>query len=93
MSRVRIDEDIHPQSEFRVALTAFVKQTHDTRHPMVLMQRGRDVAVLVDVHEYERMHERIELLEEVYKAEEQIASGDGIAHGDAKTRVLSKLSP
>jgi len=28
----------------------------------------------------------------VYKAEEQIASGDGIVHEDAKARVLSGLA-
>ncbi len=48
---------------------------------------------MVDVHEYERMQERLEILEELYKAEEQIASGDGIAHENAKNRVLSKLAP
>ncbi|WP_206841038.1 hypothetical protein [Marinobacterium iners] len=47
----------------------------------------------MDVHEYERMQERLEILEELYKAEEQIASGDGIAHENAKNRVLSKLAP
>lgn len=37
------------------------------------------------------MQERLIILEEVFKAEEQIASGDGIAHEDAKARVLSGL--
>tara|TARA_R110001583_G_scaffold195152_1_gene369718 strand:+ start:1147 stop:1428 length:282 start_codon:yes stop_codon:yes gene_type:complete len=92
MSRVRVDQDIRPLSEFRAGVATFVKQLHETRRPMVLTQRGRGVAVLVDVHEYERMQERLEVLEEVYKAEEQIASGDGIAHGDAKARVLSRLA-
>ena len=46
----------------------------------------------MDVHEYEKMQERLEILEEVYRAEEQIASGDGIAHEDAKARVLSGLA-
>ena len=62
-----------------------------TRRPMVLTQRGRGVAVLVDAQEYERMQERLELLEEIYKAEEQIASGEGISHEDARSRVLDKL--
>lgn len=39
------------------------------------------------------MQERLEVLEDVYKAEEQIASGDGIAHQEAKMRVLSRLAP
>ncbi len=37
------------------------------------------------------MQDRLELLEEIYKAEEQIASGAGVAHQDAKARILNKL--
>jgi len=91
MSRVRVDEDIRPLSEFRAGVATFVKQIHETRRPMVLTQRGRGVAVLVDVQEYERMQERLELLEEVYKAEEQVANGEGISHEEAKSRVLGRL--
>ena len=91
MLRVRVDEDIRPLSEFRAGVATFVKQIHETRRPMVLTQRGRGVAVLVDVQEYERMQERLELLEEVYKAEEQIASGEGISQEDARSRVLGRL--
>lgn len=92
MSRVRVDEDIRPLSEFRAGVATFVKQIHETRRPMVLTQRGRGVAVLVDVHEYERMQERLEVLEEIYKAEEQLAAGDGISHEEARARVLGKLA-
>ena len=92
MSRVRVDEDIRPLSEFRAGVASFVKQIHETRRPMVLTQRGRGVVVLVDVQEYEKMQERLELLEEVYKAEEQLANGEGISHEEAKSRVLSRLA-
>ncbi len=92
MSRVRVDEDIRPLSEFRAGVATFIKQLQENRRPMVLTQRGRGVAVLVGVHEYEKMQERLEILEELYKAEEQIASGDGIGHEDAKARVLNGLA-
>ncbi|KPD24088.1 MULTISPECIES: type II toxin-antitoxin system Phd/YefM family antitoxin [Idiomarina] len=92
MTRVRVDEDIRPLSEFRAGVASFVKQIHETRRPMVLTQRGRGVVVLVDVQEYEKMQERLELLEEVYKAEEQLANGEGISHEEAKSRVLSRLA-
>lgn len=92
MSRVRVDEDIRPLSEFRAGVATFVKQIHETRRPMVLTQRGRGVAVLVDVQEYERMQGRLELLEELYKAEEQLANGKGISHEQAKSRVLDRLA-
>ena len=92
MTRVHVDEDIRPLSEFRAGVAKFVKQIHETRRPMVLTQRGRGVAVLVDVQEYEKMQERLEVLEEVYRAEEQIANGAGISHEDAKSRILTKLA-
>lgn len=90
MSNLRVDEDIRPLSEFRAGVAGFVKQLHETRRPMVLTQRGRGVAVLVDVHEYEKMQARLELLEEIYKAEEQINAGEGVSHSDAKQRILAK---
>lgn len=92
MSRVRVDKDIRPLSEFRAGVATFVKQIHETRRPMVLTQRGRGVAVLLDVHAYESMQERLEMLEDIYKADEQIAAGFGIAHEDAKARVLGRLA-
>lgn len=91
MSRVRVNEDIRPLSEFRAGVASFIKQLQETRRPMILTQRGRGVAVLVGVHEYEKMQERLEMLEEIYRAEEQIAAGEGIAHEDAKARVLGGL--
>jgi prevent-host-death family protein len=92
MSRVRVNKDIRLLSEFRAGVATFIKQLHENLRPMVLTQRGRGVVVLLDVHEYEKMQERLEILEELYKAEEQIASGDGIAHEDAQARVLSGLA-
>lgn len=92
MSKVRVDEDIRPLSEFRAGVASFVKQVHETRRPMVLTQRGRGVAVLVDVHEFELMQERLEILEDIYRAEEQLAAGEGVPHSEARTRVLKRLA-
>lgn len=92
MSRLRVDEDIRPLSEFRAGVASFIKQLQETRRPMILTQRGRGVAVLVGVHEYEKMQERLEMLEEIYRAEEQIAAGEGVAHEGAKARVLRGLA-
>lgn len=91
MSKVRIDEDIRPLSEFRAEVASFVKQIQKTRRPLVLTQRGRGVAVLVDVREFASMQERLDLVEDVYRAEEQLAAGEGISHEEARTRVLQRL--
>lgn len=92
MSKVRVDKDIRPLSEFRAGVASFVRQIHETRRPMVLTQRGRGVAVLMDVHEFELMQERLEILEDIYRAEEQLAAAEGVPHEEALTRVLKRLA-
>jgi antitoxin YefM len=68
-----------------------VKQVNETRRPMVLTQHGRGVAVLVDIHEFEAMRERLALLEDIALAEAQIAAGRVTPHEEAKARALKKL--
>jgi len=92
MSKVRIDEDIRPLSEFRAGVASFVKQVRESRRPLVLTQRGRGVAVLLDAQEFESMQERLEILEDIYRAEEQLAAGEGVPHEEAKARVLNELA-
>ena len=91
MGRARFDEDIRPLTEFRSGAAGFLKQIQETKRPLVLTQRGRGVAVLVDVRQYEAMQERLELLEDLYQADRQLQAGEGVDHADAKARVLSRL--
>jgi prevent-host-death family protein len=92
MSKVRVDEDIRPLSEFRAEVASFVKHIRETRRPMVLTQRGRGVAVLIDVNEFELMQERLEILEDIYRAEEQLAAGGGVPQEEARARVLKGIA-
>ncbi|MDN5870764.1 MAG: type II toxin-antitoxin system Phd/YefM family antitoxin [Nitrococcus sp.] len=92
MVKIRVDEDIRSLSEFRAGVASFVKQVHETRRPMVLTQRGRGVAVLLDVHEFEAMQARLEILEDIYRAEEQLAAGEGVPHGKAEAQVLKRIT-
>lgn len=91
MPKFRVDEDIRPLSDFRAGIASFVKQINETHRPMVLTQRGRGVAVLIGVHEYQRMQERLELLEDIHRAEAQIEAGEGIPHANAKHKILKGL--
>ncbi|EPX4144762.1 type II toxin-antitoxin system Phd/YefM family antitoxin [Vibrio vulnificus] len=91
MSRIHFDQDIQPLSEFRAGVTSFIKQTNETRRPLVITQRGKGVAVVLDVAEYEAMQEKIELLEEMRTAEAQLASGLGVSNDDARAQVLGRI--
>jgi antitoxin YefM len=87
----RFSQDIRSLSEFRANAAAFVQQVRSTRRPLVLTQHGRGAAVLLDVTEYERLIEQVELLQEVQSAEQQLAEGRGVEHGEARDQVMARL--
>lgn len=91
MRRMIIGEDIRPLSEFRSSVSTLLKQVHDTKRPVVITQHGKGVAVLLDVAEYEAMTEKIELLGDIQLAIEQIGSGRGVAHDQAREEVLRQV--
>ena len=91
MQRLKIDQDIKPLSEVRTGIANFIKQVHDTKRPLVITQHGKGVAVLIDVHEYEAIQERLELLTDVQISLNQIENGQGIDHEDAKQKVRRRV--
>jgi prevent-host-death family protein len=91
MERIRVANDIRPLSSFRAEATTCIKHIHDTKRPMVITQRGKGVAVLLDIKEYEILQEKIEVLEDVYKAERQIESKQTTPHMQAKANILKRL--
>lgn len=91
MSRIHFDQDIQPLSEFRAGVASYIKQINETRRPLVITQRGKGVAVVLDVAEYEAMQEKIELLEEMCTAEAQLASDLGVSNEDARAQVLGRI--
>jgi antitoxin YefM len=91
MRNPRFSQDIRPLSEFRANAAAFVQHVRSTRRPLVLTQHGRGAAVLLDIGEYERLVEQIELLQEVQTAEQQLADGQGVEHEEARTEILKRL--
>lgn len=88
---IRFTEDIRPLSEFRANAASFVEQVQTTQRPIVLTQHGRSAAVLLDVGEYERLVERVEVLEDIRQAEAQIARGEGVDHDEAERQVMARL--
>lgn len=91
MASIRYSEDIRPLSEFRANAASFVTQVQETGRPIILTQHGRSAAVLVDVAEYERLIDQVELAEDVRVAEEQVAAGRGFEHEQAKQTILARL--
>jgi prevent-host-death family protein len=93
MQRINPNEDIRALSDFRAGVSSYIQQVTETKRPLVITQHGKGVAILSDVAEFESMQARLEMLEEIYKAESQINEGRGISHEDAKSIVLKGLKP
>jgi antitoxin YefM len=91
MQRLKIDQDIKPLSEVRTGIANFIKQVHDTKRPVIITQHGKSVAVLLDVYEYEAIQEKLELLTDVQASLNQLENGQGVAHEDAKEKVLKRV--
>lgn len=92
MQRLHLDEDIKPLSEFRANAATLVQNLRQTKRPLVLTQRGRSTAVVLDVAEYERLLDELELARDVGVAETQLTEGQGMTHDEARARVLARLA-
>ncbi|NBC02392.1 MAG: type II toxin-antitoxin system prevent-host-death family antitoxin [Bacteroidetes bacterium] len=65
-----------PLSEFRKHAADFIERIKTKKRSILLTQHGKSVAVLVDVSEYQRMIDKIDLMVELIEAERQIARGE-----------------
>lgn len=91
MHRVQLDEDITPLSEFRANATALIQKIRETKRPLIITQRGKGAAVILDISEYEALLSKLELLQEIAIAEKQVTEGKAYEHEDAKERVLNGI--
>ncbi len=89
---ISISNDIEPLSEFRKKSADFVKRLKKEKHPIVLTQHGKSAAVLMDVSEYERISKKMEMLEDLLEAKQQVEQGNTFTMQEAKGRIEEHLS-
>ncbi len=90
MQKIRIDQDIQPLSEFRSKVAFYFDKVKRTKRPLVITQNGKSSAILLDVTEYQSMIDKLELLEEIKSAEDQISRGMEISHRDVKKKFAQR---
>ena len=78
MKRLRVEQDIQPLSAFRSNAAKLIGQVQANKRALVLTQRGRSAAVVLDASEYDRLIEELELLQDVHLANNQIAAGKAV---------------
>ncbi|MDX9923383.1 MAG: type II toxin-antitoxin system Phd/YefM family antitoxin [Ignavibacteriaceae bacterium] len=91
MSRIKLEEDIKPLSEFRSKVAFYFDKVKKTKRPLIITQNGKSTAILMGVAEYEEMLDKIELFEDIRVAEEQINDHLAIEHKIVKERFSNRV--
>lgn len=81
------DATIKPVTELKRHATRIIQQLDESRTPMLITERGRAAAVLLDVESYRAMLRKLELLEGIARGERAIAEGRVVSHRDARKRL------
>lgn len=80
MSNIQLDQDIRSLSDFRANAASFIEKVKSERRPLVITQHGKSSAVLIDVEDYQKMLDKIQLLEELSTARKELNNGEGESH-------------
>ncbi len=90
MSRTNFTTDVRPVTDFKAHGSEIVTQAQTSRRPIVVTRRGRAAAVLLDVGEFERMQEEIDLGRALDAGAAQAAAGE-FAEEVAVRATLARL--
>ncbi|MDB9310996.1 type II toxin-antitoxin system Phd/YefM family antitoxin [Aphanizomenon sp. CS-733/32] len=85
--------DIHPLSEFQRGAKMFLNKLKETKSPIVLTVNGKAAAVVQDAESYQKMIDRLEVLESVAKIRKSInefEQGEGMPLNQAFAEFKEK---
>ncbi len=72
---IKFSEEIVPLSDLKVNPGKFVNRTKDNKRPILLTSRGRGVAVIQGLEEFENMQEEREFMKAVTQGLLEIKAG------------------
>ena len=92
MSTIQLDQDIRSLSDFRANAAAFIEHVKTNRRPLIITQHGRSSAVLIDVEDYQKMLDKIRLLEELAAARKELTENQGVEHSTFVNELRTQYS-
>jgi prevent-host-death family protein len=84
---IKYSEDIVPISDFKVNPGRIIDQVDKTRRPVLVTSRGRGVAIVESVRDYEARAEEQEFLRGVVRGLMDIEEGKEMSLADAKKHL------
>ncbi len=85
--QTKFSEDVVPLSDLKVNPGKVVKHSNDTHRPILLTSRGRGVAVVQSLDEYEKTEEELVFVKAVAQGLLEAKEGSSIDLSDAKKKL------
>ncbi|MGH7961233.1 MAG: type II toxin-antitoxin system Phd/YefM family antitoxin [Candidatus Binatia bacterium] len=90
--RLKPTEDVRPVTDFRNHAAEILAQVRATKRPVVLTQKGKSAAILLDAEHYERQQELLELLQKLARGVKAAEEGRLIPHEQVMREVEEWLN-
>jgi antitoxin YefM len=90
MYKIQLDQDIQPLSEFRSKVAFYFDKVKRTKRPLIITQNGKSSAILLDVSAYQSLIDKLEVLEDIKLAEEQISQSMDVSHQEVKKKFAKR---
>lgn len=84
---IKFSEDLVPLTDLKVNPSRVVKHTTEAHRPVLLTHRGRGVAVVQSVGDYEKAEEEREFMRAVVIGMSEAEEGREVSLDDARTRL------
>jgi len=82
--QVKFSEDVIPLSDLKINPGKVVSRAQDTHRPILLTSRGRGVAVVQGLEDYERTAEELRFVKAVAQGLMDVREGNTISLEDAR---------
>lgn len=87
--QTKFSEDVIPLSDLKVNPGKVVHHAKDSRHPILITSRGRGIAVLQGLDEYERKEEEREFMKAVAQGLMDIKEGKELELDQVKKKLAT----
>lgn len=85
--KAKFSEDVVPLSDLKVNPGKIVNHTKEAHRPVLLTSRGRGVAVMQSLEEFEKSQEELEFVKAIAQGILEAKEGESISLDEAKSRL------
>jgi prevent-host-death family protein len=85
--QIKFSEDVIPLSDLKVNPGKVVNRAKDTHRPILLTSRGRGIAVVQGLDEYEKNEEEREFMKAIAQGLMDIKEGNELELGESKKKL------